>query len=75
MDHKRDTGELSPGSTDDEGDTTPAIVLNTQSNLFTFYHRCYNEQIQQTERFHGGNRCFSKVYRPDNNSFKIRLLL
>lgn len=36
MDHNCDAGELSLGSTDDEGDSTPAIVLNTQSNLFTF---------------------------------------
>lgn len=36
MDHNRDARELSPGSADDEGDSTPAIVLNTQSNLFTF---------------------------------------
>lgn len=35
MDHNRDADELSPGSADDEGDSTPAIVLNTQSNLLS----------------------------------------
>lgn len=74
MDHNRDAGELSQGSTDDEGDSTPAIVLNTQSNLFTFTVSVRTHKLNKQKESAGKSTFFDGTPR-DNNSFKIRLLL
>lgn len=60
MDHKRDAlANYPPGGADDEGDSTPAIVLNTQSNLLSLL---MNKRKDTAGKSIG------------NNSFKIQLL-